>query len=76
MAREMVILRLLGPANGSDKIGVTDSIYGPYLRLNKISVVVCVRERLSLSLSTLYERSEYLRAEHIDADSLALKTSK
>lgn len=47
MAQEMVILRLLGPPNGSDKIGVKDSIYGPYLRLNKTSVVVCVRERVT-----------------------------
>lgn len=73
MASEMMILR-----HGSDKIGVTDAIYVPYLRLNKISLVERERERerVTFSLSTLYERSEYLRAEHIDADSLALKTSK
>lgn len=68
----MMILKLLGPP----KIGVTDSIHGSYPRLTKIIVAVCLRERKSLSIYQPYKRSEYLRAEHIDADSLALKRSK
>lgn len=53
MASEMMILR-----HGSDKIGVTDAIYVPYLRLNKISLVERERERESLSLYQPYMKDQ------------------